>query len=343
MSDKTAEQTFADIRWSATEGKAVCTNCACGTCYEARRPNGALRFLRKACRKDFSLTSGTLFAFHKLPLQTYLAAILIFCNEVKGKSALALSRDLGVHYKTAFVLSHKLREAMAAEMKGYKLGGVGKTVEVDGGYFGGYVKPANHRENRRDLRRFRNQSDKRQCVVVVRERDGHTLPSAFKSEVDALSFIRNRVAEGTEVMADDATSWNALHARKRSSGSTASSLIRWTVPAPTGLRASSAGCVGPSRAITTTSREPTSLATPRRARGARITDATRTALRSGRVLFLRCATSPAWTFAATGSVLFESGLACQRLRQGAAISQRGAHLHNGSSKPDESDRLRSCV
>ena len=43
----------------------------------------------------------------------YLAAIAIFCNEVKGKSALALSRDLGLSYKTAFVLLHKLREAMA--------------------------------------------------------------------------------------------------------------------------------------------------------------------------------------------------------------------------------------
>ena len=44
--------------------------------------------------KDFTITSGTLFASHKLPLRGYLAAIAIFCNEVKGKSALALSRDL---------------------------------------------------------------------------------------------------------------------------------------------------------------------------------------------------------------------------------------------------------
>ena len=97
----------------------------------------------KPGRKDFSLTSGALFAFHKLPLRTYLATIVIFCNEVKGKSALALSRDLGVQYKTAFVLAHKLREAMASEIMGIHLGGVGKTVEIDGGYFGGYVKPAN--------------------------------------------------------------------------------------------------------------------------------------------------------------------------------------------------------
>ncbi len=213
MSDAQAEVTFAGIRWTETKGKAVCPHCACPTCYEARRPSGALRFRCKACRKDFSLTSGTLFAFHKLPLQTYLAATLIFCNEIKGKSALALSRDLGAQYKTAFVLSHKLREAMATEVKGYKLGGVGKTVEVDGAYFGGYQKPANHRENRRDRRLARNQNGKRQCVVVIRERDGHVMPAAFASEGGAIRYVASNVAAGTEVMADEAPSWNDLHAR----------------------------------------------------------------------------------------------------------------------------------
>jgi len=213
MSDTKAEQTFAGIRWPATDGKAVCPHCACPTCYEARRPSGQLRFRCKACRKDFSLTSGTLFAFHKLPLRTYLAATVIFCNEVKGKSALALSRDLSVQYKTAFVLSHKLREAMSTEVKGYKLGGAGKTVEVDGAYFGGYVKPANHKENRRDRRLVKNQNGKRQCVVVIRERDGMVMPSAFPTEGSALAYIRNHVAAETEIYADDANSWNDLHAR----------------------------------------------------------------------------------------------------------------------------------
>ena len=212
MTDARAETMFAGIRWADTDGKAVCPHCACPTCYDARRPNGALRFRCKACRKDFSLTSGTLFAFHKLPLQTYLAAIVIFCNEVKGKSALALSRDLGVQYKTAFVLAHKLREAMATEMKGARLGGKGETVEIDGAYFGGYVKPANQKENRRDRRRTENQSGKRQVVVVVRQRDGMTLPAAFPSEAAAVSFIRARVAVETEIHTDEATSWDALHA-----------------------------------------------------------------------------------------------------------------------------------
>jgi len=49
------------------------------------------------------------------------------------------------------------------------------------GYFGGYIKPANHKENRRDRRLSRNQNGKRQCVVVIRERDGAVLPAAFRS------------------------------------------------------------------------------------------------------------------------------------------------------------------
>lgn len=213
MTDEDAEKLFASLRWAETGGKPVCPHCGCLTCYEARRPSGALRFRCKACRKDFSLTSGTLFAFHKLPLQTYLAAVAIFGNEVKGKSALALSRDLDVQYKTAFVLAHKLREAMATEMKGMRVGGDGEVVEVDGAYFGGYIKPANHKENRRDRRVAKNQNGKRQVVVVMRERGGRTLPAVFKSEGAALGFIASRVGKGTLIQADEAGSWNDLQGR----------------------------------------------------------------------------------------------------------------------------------
>jgi transposase-like protein len=96
MTDVEAETTFKMIRWADTNGAPVCPSCGSVEAYEARRPNGALRFRCKGCKKDFTITSGTLFASHKLPLRGYLAAIAVFCNEVKGKSALALSRDLGL-------------------------------------------------------------------------------------------------------------------------------------------------------------------------------------------------------------------------------------------------------
>jgi hypothetical protein len=146
----------------------------------------------------------------------FIADFFRLINRLRfGESALALSRDLGVQYKTAFVLAHKLREAMASELKGMRLGGDGETVEVDGGYFGGYIKPANHKENRRDRRLAKNQNGKRQVVVVIRERGGRTLPAVFKTEASSASFIAARVAKGTLVQADEAASWNVLPSRSR--------------------------------------------------------------------------------------------------------------------------------
>jgi hypothetical protein len=85
-------------------------------------------------------------------------------------------------YKSAFVLAHKLRGAMAEELRGRVVGGEGKVAEVDGGHFGGYVRPANIREHRRDRRYSENQTGKRKAVVVVRERGGNTIPAVFKTE-----------------------------------------------------------------------------------------------------------------------------------------------------------------
>jgi len=210
MTEAEAEASFAKIRWSETDGAPVCPNCGGLEAYECRRPSGALRFRCKACRKDFSLTSGTLFASHKAPLRVYLAAIAVFMNEVKGKNALALSRDLGMSHKACWVMLHKVREAMAEEFRGRKLGGDGKIAETDGAYFGGYVKPANFATDRRDRRRLANQSGKRQSVIIVRERNGRSIPAVFGSESAALSWIKSRLLPGTVVNADEAGGWNDL-------------------------------------------------------------------------------------------------------------------------------------
>jgi transposase-like protein len=213
LSDEEAEAVFRKIRWASNNGDPFCPKCGCTIVYDCRRANGTARWRCKACRHSFSITSGTLFHSRKMPLKAYLLAIAIFCNEVKGKSMLALSRDLGTHYMTAFVLAHKMREAMASEVRQTAIGGEGKRAEIDGGYFGGYVKPANRRENRRDRRLRVHRSGKRRVVVVIRERNGRTLPGVFHSEVEALAFIRRQVPRGTELYADEASAWNALHAR----------------------------------------------------------------------------------------------------------------------------------
>ncbi len=75
------------------------------------------------------------------------------------------------------------------------------------------MKPANFVENRRDRRLACNRSGKRKVVVIVRERDGASVPAVFGSESKALDFIKARVAKGSIVNADEAKSWDGLHGR----------------------------------------------------------------------------------------------------------------------------------
>ena len=70
--------------------------------------------LRRA-RLQFSATSGTILASRKLSFVDLLAAICILANAAKGVSALQLARDIGCNPKSAFVLAHKIREALARE------------------------------------------------------------------------------------------------------------------------------------------------------------------------------------------------------------------------------------
>jgi hypothetical protein len=64
VTEAEAEATFRKVRWPETDGGAVCPECGGVEPYEMRRHTGALRFECKACRKEFSITSGTLFASH---------------------------------------------------------------------------------------------------------------------------------------------------------------------------------------------------------------------------------------------------------------------------------------
>lgn len=207
MSEEEARDAFRQIRWASTEGEPVCPHCGCLGVYAYKsRPV----FKCKACDHQFSVTSGTIFASRKLPISTYLLAIAIFVNGAKGHSALQLSRDLDCQYKTAYVMAHKIREAMAAEVETLKAGG---EVEIDGAYFGGYVKPANYKENRRDRRLAINQNGKRRVVVIMREREGRTLPFVFKSEAESLPTLEAHIDASATVHADEAAHWDRLHAR----------------------------------------------------------------------------------------------------------------------------------
>lgn len=206
MGEDQAYALFRTLRWPETEGEAICPKCGCLDAYDipTRR-----KFQCKACGHQFSVTSGTLFSARKLSFTDLLAAIVIFVNGAKGVSALQMSRDLDCQYKTAYVLSHKLREAMALEMRDRQLGGI---VEIDGAYFGGYRKPENRKEDRADRRLKANLTGKRQCVVIMRERNGRSLPFAVRSEDEAVPYVRDHVGTLATIHADEGSAWDALHA-----------------------------------------------------------------------------------------------------------------------------------
>jgi transposase-like protein len=199
-----AYRRFCQLRWPETEGAPVCPDCECIEVYDlaSRR-----RFKCAACYRQFSVTSGTIFASRKLSFTDLLGAICLFVNASKGMSAVQLSRDLNVQYKTAFVLMHKLREAIAAETAEMKLA---NTVEIDGAYFGGHVRPANFKEDRVDRRLLRNRTGKRRVVVVLRERSGRTLTRAFLREAEGVNFAKNRIEPGSVVTTDEAAHWDLL-------------------------------------------------------------------------------------------------------------------------------------
>ena len=206
MGEDAAYGLFCEMRWPETDGEPVCPRCGCTEAYHISTRR---KFKCVACLHQFSVTSGTIFASRKLSFTDLLAAIAIFVNGAKGISALQASRDLDVQYKTSFVLFHKLREAMARELGGTKLNGI---VEIDGAYFGGYVKPENRKEDRKDRRLVANRSGKRQCVVIMRERKGRSLPFVVANEGDAVPFVRDNVATLATIHADEGTGWDALHA-----------------------------------------------------------------------------------------------------------------------------------
>lgn len=110
--------------------------------------------------------------------------------------------------KTAFVLAHKLREAMADEVHtGEILEG---HVEIDAAYFGGHIRPANRVEDRIDRRRKKYQTGKRRVVVALRERRGRTLPFVTMS-AEGVDLTKENVCRSATMTADEASHWDLLH------------------------------------------------------------------------------------------------------------------------------------
>lgn len=105
----------------------------CGVINEASRIAGGRKGLLfcNACRKQFSVTVGTVYERSKLPLNTWLYANHLLCASKKGISSQQLARMLGVTVKTAWFMSHRIRETWVPASGAGPLGGEGQIVEAD--------------------------------------------------------------------------------------------------------------------------------------------------------------------------------------------------------------------
>lgn len=114
-----------------------------------------------ACRKPFTVTVGTIFEDSKIPLNKWLLGFRLMAGSKKGISAHQLHRSLGITYKSAWFMAHRIREAMNMEPEGLLGEGPNAVVEADETYIGGKAKN----------RAFRKPAPKKAVVALV-ERDG---------------------------------------------------------------------------------------------------------------------------------------------------------------------------
>jgi len=131
-----AREYLESIRWPHGP---VCPHCATiGQHWKlegaSHRP-GLWKCSENACRQQFSVTVGTVFERSKIALNVWLQAVYLLCASKKGMSSHQLHRTLGVTYKTAWFMTHRIREAMKSGDFS-PMGGSGKIVEADETYFG---------------------------------------------------------------------------------------------------------------------------------------------------------------------------------------------------------------
>jgi len=158
--------------------------------------------LEPTCKQQFSATSGTVYADTHLPLQKWLIAIALTCNAKKGISAKQMQRDLGVTYKTAWYLNHRIREAMMDSAPAVFEG----VVEADATFVGG----------RFDARRRRARRDKQGVFgLVQRSADGkhskvHAEPIPIETQRVVSKIIEDRVSKQATVYTDEAGAYKYL-------------------------------------------------------------------------------------------------------------------------------------
>jgi transposase-like protein len=152
----------------------------------------------KDCRKQFSVTVGTIFEGSHIPLNKWLLAIYLLCSSKKGMSAHQLHRNLGITYKSAWFMFHRIRYAMATPQLADKLQGI---VEADETYIGGKSRGKRGRG-----------AEKKTPVVSLVERNGRVRSSAVDrvTSKNIKGLIRKNVDNTAVIMTDDFKSYKGL-------------------------------------------------------------------------------------------------------------------------------------
>lgn len=152
------------------------------------------------CRKQFSVTVGTVFERSKIPLSKWLMAAYLLCSSKKGISAHQLHRTLGVTYKTAWFLAHRIRFAMA-DQGGGLMGEGGGTVEADETYIG-----------RKPGRKVRAGHAHKETVFSLVERGGNVRSTHITGKVFAgvKRALKQNVSGEAVLMTDDARMYRKI-------------------------------------------------------------------------------------------------------------------------------------
>jgi transposase-like protein len=172
----------------------------------------------KGCRKQFTVTKGTIFEDSHIPLNVWLMTIHLLCSSKKGMSAHQIHRMLGVSYKSAWFMVHRIRYATTQDPLASQLSGI---VEVDESYIGGRRRLAKrvHHVTKLGERPQDHPSpvDNKQAVVSLVQRKGE-VRSHHVQRVTAANLrpILNRhIEEGARIMTDTSTTLHgAIHPRK---------------------------------------------------------------------------------------------------------------------------------
>ncbi|MGB0221444.1 MAG: IS1595 family transposase [Sinimarinibacterium flocculans] len=191
QNDEAAFAYLEGIRWPHGP---ICPHCGTiGRAYKTKR-TGVYRCSEKGCRKDFTVRVGTVFEDSPIKLHKWLLAAYLICASKKGMSSHQLHRMLGVTYKTAWFMTHRLREAM--KDSGGLLGGNGGAVEVDETYWG-TSKPKG--------KTARGYEHKMKIVSLV-ERDGkkRTFRVASVNEKTLRPILKAQLSEKARLMTDEA-------------------------------------------------------------------------------------------------------------------------------------------